>query len=113
LIIEVREINIYKQNNMNKYKVIFYDYANEESPIEQLFDSKIDAMDFAESGMWEEDYEYIGNDGEDYFATRNRYFNKDYNESFFSYSIEEVPSELNEQFIRMQKLAGIFNPLLG
>ena len=98
---------------MNKYKVIFYDYANEESPIEQLFDSKIDAMDFAESGMWEEDYEYIGNDGEDYFATRNRYFNKDYNESFFSYSIEEVPSELNEQFIRMQKLAGIFNPLLG
>lgn len=73
-----------------KYKVIFYDYGDDEYPIEQLFDSREDAMDFAESGMWEEDYEYIGNDGEDHFATRNRYYNKEYDESFFSYIIEEV-----------------------
>jgi hypothetical protein len=92
---------------MMKYKVIFYDYGDEEYPIDQLFDSKMDAIDFAELGMWEEDYEYIGNDGEDHFATRDRYYNKDYNESFFSYSIEETPSELNEEFSKMQKLAGI------
>lgn len=92
---------------MKKYKVIFYDYADEEYPIEQLFDSKMDAIDFAESGMWEEDYEYIGNDGEDHFGYRDRYFNKDYNESFFSYSIEEIPSEINEEFLRLKQLAGI------
>ena len=92
---------------MKKYKVIFYDYGDEEYPIEQLFDSKMDAMDFAESGMWEEDYEYIGNDGEDHFGYRNIYFNKDYNESFFSYSIEEIPSEINEEFLRLKQLAGI------
>jgi hypothetical protein len=73
-----------------KYKVIFYDYGDDEYPIDQLFDSRMEAMDFAESGMWEEDYDYIGNDGEDHFATRNRYYSKDYNESFFSYTIEEV-----------------------
>jgi hypothetical protein len=92
---------------MKQYKVIFYDFAGEESPIDQLFGSKIDAIDFAESGMWEEEYEYIGNDGGDRLATRDRYYNKDYNESFFSYYIEEIPSELNEEFLRMQKLAGI------
>ena len=73
-----------------KYKIIFYDYGDDEYPIEQLFNSREDAMDFAESGMWEEDYEYIGNDGEDHYAVRNRYYNKKYDESFFSYTIEEV-----------------------
>jgi hypothetical protein len=73
-----------------KYKVIFYDYGDDEYPIDEIFNSRMEAMDFAESGMWEEDYDYIGNDGEDHFATRNRYYNKDYDENFFSYTIEEV-----------------------
>ena len=74
----------------SKYKVIFYDYASEEYPSEKTFNLRDEAIDFAESGMWEEDYEYIGNDGEDHFATRDRYYNKEYDESFFSYTIEEV-----------------------
>ena len=39
--------------------------------------------------MWEEDIEYM-KDGEDYTGVRNRYYSKEYDESFYSYEIKEI-----------------------
>lgn len=72
-----------------KYKVIFYDYHDTEYPTKEVFNPREEAINFAESGMWEEDIEYM-KDGEDYTGVRNRYYSKEYDESFYSYEIKEI-----------------------
>ena len=94
---------------MKKYQVIFIDYSDEDVPYtDQYFDS------YAEADIWVEGYETY-NYGEvwnsalqDYREEKvYEYYNPQDKQVYMGYRIEEVSLDVNEDFIRMQKLAGL------
>jgi hypothetical protein len=93
---------------MEKYQVIFWDINYDEYPVKQLFNSEQEAEKWVENKEWEEDYyAYNEEKGGDYLEYRTRYFNPEDKENYYGYEIKQIPSELNEEFYKMQKLAGL------
>jgi len=80
---------------MKKYKVIFYDGYDEVPYTEQYFDSEIEAEN------WLNDQKSYS---DDYFEVD--YYNPQDKQKYIGYKINPI-NELNEEFIRMQKLAGL------
>jgi hypothetical protein len=82
---------------MEKYQVIFYD-DYETTPINQLFNSE------GEAENWANDQKSYSDDYDDVY-----YYNPEDGESIYtSFTIEPIEVEnLNEEFLRMQKLAGL------
>jgi hypothetical protein len=94
---------------MEKYQVIFISYSDEEVPYtEQYFNSD------GEADRWVEEYETykyeeVWNSAEQDYNEEKiyYYYNPQDKQEYSSYRIEEIPSELNEEFYKMQKLAGL------
>jgi hypothetical protein len=92
---------------MEKYQVIFYDESEDVPYTEQYFDSKIEAEKWAEEQEFEEeDIKYNPETMDDEFYTGYSYHNPEDKQNYKGYDVKLV-NELNEEFIRMQKLAGI------
>jgi hypothetical protein len=81
---------------MEKYQVIFVDYYNRETLYNEYFESERKAED------WVNDLKSYS---DDYFEVN--YYNPEDKLKYSGYRIEEIPSELNEEFYKMQKLAGL------
>jgi hypothetical protein len=94
---------------MKKYQVIFISYSDEEVPYtEQYFNSD------GEADRWVEEYETykyeeVWNSAEQDYNEEKvyYYYNPQDKQEYSSYRIEKIPSELNEEFYKMQKLAGL------
>ena len=94
---------------MEKYQVIFISYSDEEVPYtEQYFNSDGEADRWVE-GYETYKYEEVWNSAkQDYNEEKvYYYYNPQDKQEYSSYRIEEIPSELNEEFLYMQKLAGL------
>ena len=90
---------------MEKYQVIFYGYDEEVPYTEQYFNSKIEAEKWAEEKEWNDQVEFWGDDGPEY-KTEFYYHNPQDKQNYTGYEVRLV-NELNEEFLRMQKLAGL------
>lgn len=92
---------------MEKYQVIFYDDYDEVPYTEQYFDSKIEAEKWAEELEFDEqDIRYNSQTGDDEYYTKYSYHNPQDKQNYAGYEVKLV-NELNEEFLRMQKLAGL------
>jgi len=94
---------------MEKYQVIFISYSDEEVPYtEQYFNSDREADRWVE-GYETYKYEEVWNSAEQDYNEEKvyYYYNPQDKQEYSSYRIEEIPSELNEEFYKMQKLAGL------
>ena len=81
---------------MKKYQVIFVDNYNKAIPYSEYFESEGEAED------WVKDQKSYSND---YFEVD--YYNPENKQKYAGYRIEKISPELNEEFYRMQKLAGL------
>jgi hypothetical protein len=90
---------------MEKYQVIFYGDGEEVPHTEQYFNSKIEAEKWAENQEWDEQVEFWGNSGPEY-KTQYHYHNPQDKQNYDGYEVISI-NELNEEFYRMQKLAGL------
>jgi hypothetical protein len=90
---------------MKKYQVIFYDSYDEVPYTEQYFNSKIEAEKWVEDNEWDKQVEFWGDNGPEY-KTQYYYHNPQDQQNYTGYEIKLI-SELNEEFLRMQKLAGL------
>jgi hypothetical protein len=94
---------------MEKYQVIFISYSDEEVPYtEQYFNSDEEADIWVE-GYETYKYEEVWNSTEQDYNEEKvyYYYNPQDKQEYSSYRIEEIPSELNEDVLKMQKLAGL------
>lgn len=93
---------------MEKYQVIFSDDYGDDTPYtEQYFDSKEEAIKWAVGFEYDEqEIRYNSQTGGDEFYTKYSFYNPQDKQIYQGYTIELV-NELNEEFIRMQKLAGL------
>jgi hypothetical protein len=94
---------------MEKYQVIFYDDYEEVPYTEQYFDSKIEAEKWAEEMEFDEqDIRYNSQTGDDEYYTKYSYHNPQDKQNYSGYTVEPIIDDpLNEEFLRMQKLAGL------
>jgi hypothetical protein len=96
---------------MEKYQVVFFDdYGDDDIPYtEQYFNSKIEAEKWAEEQEFEEqDIRYNSETMDDEYYTRYSYHNPQDKQNYPGYNVELVKiNELHEDYIRMQKIAGI------
>ena len=94
---------------MEKYQVIFYDDYEEIPYTEQYFNSKIEAEKWAEEMEFDEqDIRYNPETGDDEYYTKYSYHNPQDKQNYSGYTVEPVTGNtLNEEFLRMQKLAGL------
>jgi len=92
---------------MEKYQVIFYDDVEDVPYTEQYFDSKIEAEKWAEEQEFDiQDIKYNPETMGDEFYTVYYYHNPQDKQNYEGYEVKLV-NELSEEFIRMQKLAGL------
>jgi hypothetical protein len=94
---------------MEKYQVIFYDDGEDIPYTEQYFDSKIEAEKWAEGQEFDvQDIKYNPETMGDEFYTIYSYHNPEDKQNYTGYTVEPIEVEnLNEEFLRMQKLAGL------
>jgi hypothetical protein len=90
---------------MEKYQVIFYGDGEDIPYTEQYFNSKIEAEKWAEEQEWDEQVEFWGDNDPEY-KTQYYYHNPQNQQNYTGYGVE-LANGLNEEFIRMQKLAGL------
>lgn len=90
---------------MEKFQVIFYGDGEDIPYTEQHFNSKTEAEKWAEDKEWDEQVEFWGDNGPEY-KTQYYYHNPENKQNYTGYEVKLV-NELNEEFIRMQKLAGL------
>lgn len=96
---------------MKKYKVIFLSYSDEEIPYtEQYFDSYEKASAWV-YGYESYEYEEVWNSASQEYEQQKifNYYNPQDKQIYTDFEIKEIPSKLNETFLRMQKLAGLIN----
>jgi len=92
---------------MEKYQVIFYDDYEDVPYTEQYFNSKIEAEKWAEEQEFDEqDIKYNPTTMDDEYYTKYSYYNPEDKQTYSGYEIKLV-NELNEEFLYMQKLAGL------
>jgi hypothetical protein len=90
---------------MEKYQIIFYNDYEDIPYMEQYFDSKIEAEKWVEKQEWNEQVEFWGDNGPEY-KTKYYYHNPEDKQNYDGYEVTPV-NTLNEEFLRMQKLAGL------
>ena len=89
---------------MEKYQVVFIDWDDEEVPYtKQYFNSAGEAENWVE----ENERTFDDMDGEGGWITRYFYYNSQTGIDYPNFKIQKISSELNEEFYRMQKLAGL------
>lgn len=92
---------------MQKFQVIFYNDYEEIPYTEQYFDSKIEAEKWAETNEWDTREEFWGDNGPEY-KTVYYYHNPQDKQNYTGYTVEPIADDiLNEEFLHMQKLAGL------
>ena len=80
-----------KENiNIEKWEVIFTDYGDNETIVEQKFDTYEEADKWAYDNQYEYQDEAYDNDGNEYWKTFYRYYNPEDKESYVSYDVQQV-----------------------
>ena len=84
------KLRLLEEVTKGKYQLIFHDYGGNNVPYtEQYFDSKYDAIDFAQVNAWQEEVETY-EDGEYKYEDIERFYNPQSKKSEYGFHVEEV-----------------------
>ncbi len=73
-----------------KYEVVFFGYLDEETAVNEKFESKSEAEDWAFGNEYSFNDIAMDSNGNDYWVTVYRYYNPEDEETYLGYSVNEL-----------------------